>query len=122
MTAKHRAAVEALKAWAIEANQNDPEGLALACQALDAAFGDHEPKPKRSLPCWSRPHGGLRINWRRIASATGRRATTEPDSPAMSDATPAARGDLRKNPSERAEKPRTKAESRAFAILCMHDI
>jgi hypothetical protein len=42
MTAKHRAAVEALKAWAIEANQNDPEGLALACQALDAAFGDHD--------------------------------------------------------------------------------
>jgi hypothetical protein len=42
MTAKHRVAVEALKAWAIEANQNDPEGLALACQALDAAFGDHD--------------------------------------------------------------------------------
>jgi hypothetical protein len=58
MTAKHRAAVEALKAWAIEANQNDP----------------------------------------------------------------AARGDLRKNSTERAEKPRTKAERRAFAILCMHDI
>jgi hypothetical protein len=42
MTAKHRAAVEALKAWAIEANQNDPAGLALACQALNAALGDHD--------------------------------------------------------------------------------
>ena len=42
MTAKHRAAVEALKAGAIEANQNDPVGLALACQALAAALGDHD--------------------------------------------------------------------------------
>ena len=42
MTVKHRAAIEALKAWAVEANQNDSAGLALACQALDAAFGDND--------------------------------------------------------------------------------
>ena len=42
MTVKHRAAIEALKAWAVEANQNDPAGLALACQALEAAFGDND--------------------------------------------------------------------------------
>ena len=42
MTPKHRAAVEALKAWAIEANQNDLSGLALACQALEAALGDDD--------------------------------------------------------------------------------
>jgi len=34
----HRSA----QGWALEANQNDPAGLALACQALDAAFGDND--------------------------------------------------------------------------------
>jgi hypothetical protein len=60
MTAKHRAAVEALKAWAIEANQNDPAGLALACQALDAAFGDNDAEAQAFFTMWRDPH----VRWR----------------------------------------------------------
>jgi hypothetical protein len=50
MTAKHRAAVEALKVWAIEANH--PAGLALACQALDAAFGDNDAEAQAFFTMW----------------------------------------------------------------------
>lgn len=61
MTAKHRAAVEALKTWAIEANQNDSSGLALACQALEAAFGDHDAEAQAffTMLAQTAPRNGL---------------------------------------------------------------
>ena len=51
MTVKHRAAIEALKAWAIEANQNDSVGLLLATQALDASFGDNDAEAQAFFTC-----------------------------------------------------------------------
>ena len=83
MTAKHRAAVEALKAWVIEANQNDPSGLALACQALEAAFGDDDAESQAFFTMLEQaaPRNGVvielaaQINRRRMARPRRGRST-----------------------------------------------